>query len=131
MTLHHAVAEHKLGALIQVDQALPLLVLEQAGLSPSLAARWPFDTSGRVLLTNLPAQALDARAVVARYKRLADIERGFRVLKSEIEIAPVYHRLPDRIRAHTLICFLARVIYRVMQRRLKAHRVDLTPTRLL
>jgi transposase len=131
MTLHHAVAEHKLGALIQVDQTLPLLVLEQAGLSPGLAARWPFDTSGRVLLTNLPAQALDARAVVARYKRLADIERGFRVLKSEIEIAPVYHRLPDRIRAHTLICFLARVIYRVMQGRLKANEVDLTPTRLL
>ena len=32
-----------------------------------------------------------------RYKSLADIERGFRVLKSEIEIAPVYHRLPERI----------------------------------
>jgi hypothetical protein len=32
--------------------------------------------------------------VVQRYKSLADIERGFRVLKSDIEIAPVYHRLP-------------------------------------
>ena len=29
-----------------------------------------------------------------------DIERGFKVLKSEIEIGPVYHRLPERIRAH-------------------------------
>lgn len=45
--------------------------------------------------------------VVARYKELADIERGIRVLKSDIEIAPVHHRLPDRIRAHALSCFLA------------------------
>ncbi len=56
-----------------------------------------------------------------RYKSLADIERGFRVLKSDLEIAPVFHRLPDRSRAHALICFLALVLYRVMRMRLKAH----------
>ena len=70
------------------------------------------------LITNtqdiVPAEA------VARYKGLADIERGFRVLKSDIEIAPVHHRLPDRIRAHALICFLALTLYRVMRMRLKA-----------
>jgi transposase len=54
---------------------------------------------------------------VARYKGLADIERGFRVLKSDIEITPVHHRLPDRIRAHALICFLALTLYRVMRMR--------------
>ncbi|WP_296940759.1 IS1634 family transposase [uncultured Marivita sp.] len=70
------------------------------------------------LITNAPDMApADA---VARYKGLADIERGFRVLKSDIEIAPVHHRLPDRIRAHALICFLALVLYRVMRMRLKA-----------
>ena len=63
---------------------------------------------------------LTAAEAVARYKGLADIERGFRVLKSDIEIAPVHHRLPDRIRAHALICFLALVLYRVMRMRLKA-----------
>jgi transposase len=41
------------------------------------------------------------------------------VLKSEIEIAPVYHRLPERIRAHALVCFLALIVYRVMRQRLK------------
>lgn len=70
------------------------------------------------LLTNAPD--LTPAETVARYKSLADIERGFRVLKSDIEIAPVHHRLPDRIRAHALICFLALVIYRVMRMRLKA-----------
>ena len=70
------------------------------------------------LITNAPD--LTAANAVARYKDLADIERGFRVLKSDIEIAPVHHRLPDRIRAHALICFLALVLYRVMRMRLKA-----------
>ena len=70
------------------------------------------------LITNAPD--LSPAETVARYKALADIERGFRVLKSDIEIAPVHHRLPDRIRAHALICFLALVLYRVMRMRLKA-----------
>jgi len=70
------------------------------------------------LITNAPD--LTAAEAVARYKGLAGIERGFRVLKSDIEIAPVHHRLPDRIRAHAMICFLALVLYRVMRMRLKA-----------
>jgi transposase len=70
------------------------------------------------LITNAPD--LSAAEAVARYKGLADIERGFRVLKSDIEIAPVHHRLPERIRAHALICFLALVLFRVMRMRLKA-----------
>ena len=44
-----------------------------------------------------------AAEVVKRYKSLADIERGFRVLKSDIEIVPVYHRLPQRIRRHPFV----------------------------
>ena len=71
----------------------------------------------RVLLTNV--QDLDAETIVAGYKALADIERGFRVLKSEIEMAPVYHRLPARLRAHAMICFLALLLHRVLRRRLK------------
>ena len=77
------------------------------------------------LLTNAPD--LSPAETVARYKSLADIERGFRVLKSDIEIAPVHHRLPDRIRAHALICFLALVLYRVMRMRLKAKGHDASP----
>lgn len=77
------------------------------------------------LLTNAPD--LTPAETVQRYKALADIERGFRVLKSDIEIAPVHHRLPDRIRAHALICFLALVLYRIMRMRLKAKRHSASP----
>jgi hypothetical protein len=77
------------------------------------------------LITNAPD--LTAAEAVARYKGLADIARGFRVLKSDIEIAPVHHRLPDRIRAHALIRFLALTLYRVMRMRLKARGHSASP----
>lgn len=69
-----------------------------------------------VLLTNLKDTAPEL--VIEHYKQLADIERGFRVLKNEIDIAPIYHRLPERIRAHGLICFLALLLHRVMRPKL-------------
>ena len=69
--------------------------------------------------------------VVQRYKSLADIERGFRVLKSEIQIGPIYHRLPDRIQAHASICFIALILYRVMRSRLKDSHTKISPERAL
>ncbi len=82
-----------------------------------------------VLITSVTD--LKPEQVVTRYKALADIERGFRVLKSDIEIAPVYHRLPDRIRAHALICFLALILHRVMRMRMKANGSLYSPQRAL
>jgi transposase len=60
-----------------------------------------------------------------------DIERGFRTLKSDIEIGPVYHRLPRRIRAHAMVCFLALILHRVLRMRLKNSKREESPTRLL
>ena len=83
----------------------------------------------RVLITTVPA--VEAAQVVARYKALADSERGFRVLKSDWELAPVYHRLPERIRAHTFVCFLALVLQRVLRQRLYRHRLAGSPQAVL
>ena len=71
-----------------------------------------------LLVTNVTD--MTPRQVKDRYKALADIERGFKVLKSELEIGPVFHRLPQRIRAHASICFMALILHRVMRMRLKA-----------
>ena len=70
-------------------------------------------------------------AQVLNLGSLADIERGFRVLKSDIEIAPVFHRQPDRIRAHALICFLALVLHRVLRMQLKDAKSAHSPQRAL
>lgn len=77
------------------------------------------------LVTN--AEQVDPAEVVARCKSLADIERGFKVLTSEIEIAPVFHRLPERSRAHASICIMAMIMYRVMRQRLKLADCSLSP----
>ncbi len=65
------------------------------------------------------------------YKSLADIERGFRTLKSDLMIAPVHHRLEKRIRAHALICFLALLVHRVMRMRLKQSGAAVSPATAL
>ena len=43
----------------------------------------------------------------------------------------MYHRLPQRIRAHAQICFMALVLYRVMRMRLKAAKRSESPSTLL
>lgn len=85
---------------------------------------------GKLLLVSNAADLAPAE-VVARYKSLADIERGFKVLKSAIEIGSVYHRLPMRIRAHAQICFMAVILHRVMRERLRSANTGLSPERAL
>jgi hypothetical protein len=60
---------------------------------------------------------LSAEDVALGYKNLLEAERGFRDLKSTLELRPVYHRLEPRIRAHVLLCWLALLLIRVAERR--------------
>jgi transposase len=72
-----------------------------------------------VLRTSLAAERLNAARTVRSYKRLAQVERAFRVLKSlELEIRPIHHRLASRVRAHVLICLLAYYVEWHMRRAL-------------
>jgi transposase len=60
---------------------------------------------------------LSAEDVALGYKNLLEAERGFRDLKSTLELRPVFHRLEPRIRAHVLLCWLALLLVRVAERR--------------
>jgi hypothetical protein len=61
-----------------------------------------------VLRTPVPADELDAPAVVTAYKNLKYVERDFRHIKSDdLDLRPVFHRLEERVKAHVLICMLA------------------------
>jgi hypothetical protein len=72
-----------------------------------------------VLRTSLKPERLDAAETVRSYKRLAQVERAFRVLKSlALEIRPIHHRLADRVRAHVLVCLLAYYVEWHMRRAL-------------
>jgi Transposase DDE domain len=60
-----------------------------------------------VLRTSLPNDTLTESEVVARYKNLADVERFFRTLNTELDIRPIRHRLADRVRAHVFLRMLS------------------------
>jgi transposase len=61
-----------------------------------------------VIRTSVNKQALTSQQVVASYKNLSGVERAFRSLKTvDLHVRPIHHRLPDRVRAHILICMLA------------------------
>ncbi len=58
--------------------------------------------------TSVAATALASDEAVRAYKRLAQVERAFRSLKSvDLKIRPIHHRLEDRVRAHVFLCMLA------------------------
>jgi len=60
-----------------------------------------------VLRTSLPEPALQRDDVVGRYKDLADVERFFRTLNTELDVRPIRHRLADRVRAHMFLRMLS------------------------
>jgi Transposase DDE domain len=59
---------------------------------------------------------LSAEDVALGYKNLLEAERGFRDMKTELLLRPVFHRLEHRIRAHVLLCWLALLLARVAER---------------
>jgi Transposase DDE domain len=60
-----------------------------------------------VLRTSLPEHTLGRDDVVGRYKDLADVERFFRTLNTELDVRPIRHRLADRVRAHMFLHMLS------------------------
>ncbi|MFY8017753.1 MAG: IS1634 family transposase [Inhella sp.] len=118
----HEVSEAHLARIIQVDLKAELFSYT---LNEGALARAQLMDGKLMLVTNV--KDMTAAEVLQRYKSLADIERGFKVLKSEIEIAPVFHRLPQRIKAHASICFMALILHRVMRQRLKLAGSSLSP----
>jgi len=59
--------------------------------------------------------AMTAEDIAAGYKQLLEVERGWRDMKSVLDLRPVYHRLEERIRAHVLLCWLALLLVRVAE----------------
>ena len=54
--------------------------------------------------------------IIDRYKGLWKIEESFKIMKSEFKARPVYLSTEDHIRAHFLICYLALVFIRLLER---------------
>lgn len=66
---------------------------------------------------------LSSNDVIAHYQNQYNVEKAFRISKTDLRIRPIYHRLENRIKAHILISFVAYAIYKEFERRLKLHNV--------
>ena len=58
---------------------------------------------------------LPAEDIALGYKQILEVERGWRDMKSVLDLRPVYHRLEERIRAHVLLCWLALLLIRIAE----------------
>jgi hypothetical protein len=58
---------------------------------------------------------LSGEDIAVGYKQLLEVERGWRDMKSVLDLRPVHHRLEERIRAHVLLCWLALLLVRVAE----------------
>jgi transposase len=74
-----------------------------------------------VLITNTN---LSAEEVALKYKELWQVEHVFRDMKSVLETRPVYHQRDENIRGHVFCSFLALVLRKELDRRLKKHGHD-------
>jgi len=58
---------------------------------------------------------LSSEDIALGYKQLLEVERGWRDMKSVLDLRPVYHRREDRIRSHVVLCWPALLLVRVAE----------------
>jgi hypothetical protein len=68
---------------------------------------------------------LEPNEVIQHYQNQYDVERAFRISKTDLKIRPIYHRLETRIKAHILISFISYAIYKEFERKIKLSNLDI------
>jgi transposase len=81
---------------------------------------------GYVTNTHLPR-----KEIIGQYSQLWQVEKAFRISKTDLRIRPIYHRLKNRIEAHICVCFAAYTIYKELERLLKENRIDISPAKAI
>ena len=69
--------------------------------------------------------------VIENYSRLWNIEKAFRISKTDLRIRPVYHRLRNRVEAHICVCFAAYSVYKELERLLNLNKIELSPEKAI
>lgn len=72
---------------------------------------------------------LEPAKVVEHYGHLWQIEKAFRISKTDLRIRPVYHHKRKRIEAHLCIAFVAYSVWKELERLLKEKGLEMSPKR--
>jgi len=74
--------------------------------------------------------SLSATEILDAYHTLWKIEESFRIMKTTLETRPIFHWTVKRIKGHFVICFLAFLMERTLEYKLKKNKIDLSPSQI-
>lgn len=69
--------------------------------------------------------------ILENYAHLWNIEKAFRIAKTDLKIRPIYHRKKQRIEAHVCLVFVAYKVYKELERQLKMKKSDLSTEKVI
>jgi len=75
-------------------------------------------------------QNLDVESILDAYHTLWRIEESFRIMKSTLEVRPIFHWTPNRIKGHFVICFLSFLLERTLEFKLHENQIQATPDKI-
>ncbi|KXA96410.1 hypothetical protein AKJ38_03345 [candidate division MSBL1 archaeon SCGC-AAA259I14] len=59
---------------------------------------------------------LKPNKAMEKYKELGTVERAFDKIKNSLDIRPIYHYKPDRVKAHIFLCILGLLIHKIIEK---------------
>lgn len=68
--------------------------------------------------------------IISAYHNLWRIEESFKIMKSTLEVRPVFHWTEPRIKGHFVVCFLAFLLERTLEFKLKENQEDASPEKI-
>ena len=73
--------------------------------------------------------SLSPKNVIENYRHLWQIEKAFRISKTDLRVRPVHHYRRRRIEAHICVAFVAYTLYKELERLLEKHKAGFSPKR--
>lgn len=74
---------------------------------------------------------LSKERILENYKQLWQIEKAFRIAKTDLKIRPIFHYKQRRIEAHICLNFVAYKVYKELERQLKEKKSTLSPEKVI
>lgn len=74
---------------------------------------------------------LTEKEILENYGQLWQIEKAFRIAKTDLKIRPIYHRKQRRVESHICLTFVAYKVYKELERQLKLKNSDLSPEKVI
>jgi len=75
--------------------------------------------------------SLIKKEILENYHHLWQIEKAFRIAKTDLKIRPIFHRKQKRIEAHICLTFVAYKVHKEPERKLKEKRSDFSPEKVI